>query len=61
MNQPHSIATQHETLFEHGYPIDAPDLRRLYENAKRDQWNAAKDIDWNEPSIPSDGVLSPTS
>ena len=42
MNQPHTIATQHETLFEHGYPIDAPDLRRLYENAKRDQWNAAK-------------------
>ncbi len=58
MNQPHSIATQHETLFEHGYPIDAPDLRRLYENAKRDQWNAAKDIDWNQPFDPADGVLA---
>jgi hypothetical protein len=58
MNQPHSIATQHDTLFEHGYPIDAPDLRRLYENAKRDQWNAAKDIDWNQPFDPADGVLA---
>jgi hypothetical protein len=58
MNQPHSIATQHDTLFEHAYPIDAPDLRRLYENAKRDQWNAAKDIDWNQPFDPADGVLA---
>jgi hypothetical protein len=58
MNQPHSIATQHDTLFEHGYPIDAPDLRRLYENAKRDQWNAAKDVDWNQPFDPADGVLA---
>jgi P-aminobenzoate N-oxygenase AurF len=58
MNQPHSIATQHDTLFEHGYPIDAPDLRRLYENAKRDQWNAAKDIDWHQPFDPADGVLA---
>jgi hypothetical protein len=58
MNQPHTIATQHDTLFEHGYPIDAPDLRRLYENAKRDQWNAAKDIDWNQPFDPADGVLA---
>jgi hypothetical protein len=58
MNQPHTITTQHETLFEHGYPIDAPDLRRLYENAKRDQWNAAKDIDWNQPFDPADGVLA---
>jgi hypothetical protein len=58
MNQPHTIATQHDTLFEHGYPIDAPDLRRLYENAKRDQWNAAKDIDWHQPFDPADGVLA---
>jgi hypothetical protein len=29
-------------------------MRRLYENAKRDQWNASKDIPWTE-ALPSDG------
>jgi rubrerythrin len=24
-------------------------MRRLYENAKRDQWNVSKDIDWSQP------------
>src|SRR5438034_912377 len=29
-------------------------MRRLYENAKRDQWNAAHDIAWSTPQ-PADG------
>src|SRR5579863_2471641 len=40
------IPTSFDTCFQRSYVVEAPDLRRLYENAKRDQWNAAKDIDW---------------
>lgn len=36
-----------ETIFQREYRVQAPDMRRLYENAKRDQWNASRDIDWN--------------
>jgi hypothetical protein len=42
----HRIATSFETLFQRDYRSEAPDLRRLYENAKRDQWNASRDIAW---------------
>lgn len=40
------IPTSFDTTFQRCYEVDAPDLRRLYENAKRDQWNASSDIDW---------------
>lgn len=40
------IATSFDTCFQRSYVVEAPDLRRLYENAKRDQWNAAKDVEW---------------
>src|SRR6516162_5154142 len=42
------ISTTLETVFQRSYVSEAPDLRRLYENAKRDQWNAARDIDWTQ-------------
>jgi hypothetical protein len=52
------IPTPMHTVFEHDYSIHAADMRGLYEKAKRDQWNAARDIDWEAPG-PSDGrVLS---
>lgn len=40
------IQTTLETCFQRSYISEAPDLRRLYENAKRDQWNASRDVDW---------------
>ena len=40
------IPTSFDTTFQRYYAVEAPDLRRLYENAKRDQWNASSDIDW---------------
>jgi hypothetical protein len=43
---PDIIRTQLDTYFTRNYEVEAPDLRRLYENAKRDQWNATRDIDW---------------
>src|SRR5208282_5660086 len=42
------ISTTLETIYQRSYLSEAPDLRRLYENAKRDQWNAASDIDWSQ-------------
>jgi ferritin-like protein len=46
------------TTFELDYSVDAPDLRRLYENAKRDQWNASKDIPWNDPPSPDGRIIA---
>src|SRR5215470_9582913 len=42
------ISTTLETVLQRSYTSEAPDLRRLYENAKRDQWNATRDIDWTQ-------------
>ena len=47
-----------DTVFEFDYSVQAEDMRSLYEKAKRDQWNASRDIEW-ETAEPSDGrVLS---
>jgi hypothetical protein len=46
------------TTFEIDYSVDAPDLRRLYENAKRDQWNASKDIAWDAAPSPDGRVIA---
>jgi len=43
-----------DTVFEFDYSVQAEDMRSLYEKAKRDQWNAARDIAWSTPE-PSDG------
>ncbi|HXW83014.1 MAG TPA: ferritin-like domain-containing protein, partial [Candidatus Binataceae bacterium] len=40
------ISTSFDTVYQRSYASEAPDLRRLYENAKRDQWNASRDIEW---------------
>src|SRR5258708_9965517 len=40
------IPTSFDTTFQRYYAVEAPDLRRLYENAKRDQWNPSTDVDW---------------
>jgi P-aminobenzoate N-oxygenase AurF len=41
------ITAEVETIFQRDYSVLAPDMRRLYENAKRDQWNASQDVDWS--------------
>ncbi len=58
MVESHPVDARHTTVFEHAYPVVAPDLRRLYENAKRDQWNVSKDIDWTQPWDVEQGVLA---
>src|SRR5919198_2696067 len=52
----HRIDIQNTAYFRHQYDEDQPDMRRLYEQAKRDQWNAATDIDWARP-LDGDGDL----
>ena len=54
----HAIPTKFETLFQHEYPVEHPELRRLYENAKRDQWNVSRDIDWTRSVDLDEGVLA---
>jgi P-aminobenzoate N-oxygenase AurF len=56
--QNHPVTARHDTLFEHAYPVEAPDLRGLYEKAKRDQWNASRDVDWTQPFDIVQGVLA---
>jgi hypothetical protein len=43
----HTVDTTLQTVYQRIYSPQAPDMRRLYENAKRDQWNASSDIDWS--------------
>ena len=54
----HPVGARHDTLFEHAYPVESPDLRSLYEKAKRDQWNVSRDIDWTQPYDVEQGVLA---
>jgi hypothetical protein len=54
----HLIESQFETLFQRDYAVHAPDMRRLYENAKRDQWNVSKDIDWSQPVDLEKGIFA---
>jgi len=54
----HPVTARHDTLFEHAYPVESPDLRSLYEKAKRDQWNVSRDIDWTQPYDVEQGVLA---
>ena len=54
----HRIATSFDTFYQRSYLSEAPDLRRLYENAKRDQWNAARDIDWSQNVDLAGGIFA---
>jgi ferritin-like protein len=47
-----------DTVFEFDYSVQAEDMRGLYEKAKRDQWNASRDIAWDVPASPDGRVLA---
>src|SRR5258708_25728789 len=55
---PRPIPITMTTMFEYDYATNEADLRRLYENAKRDQWNASKDIPWKEPGTADGRVIA---
>jgi len=52
------ISTTLETIYQRSYESEAPDLRSLYEKAKRDQWNAARDIDWSQSVDLDSGIFA---
>jgi rubrerythrin len=54
----HRIDIQNSAYFRHVYEGDQPEMRRLYEQAKRDQWNAATDIDWTRPLEGAGGLIA---
>jgi len=54
----HRVDSRFETLYQRDYTVHAPDMRRLYENAKRDQWNVSKDIDWSQPVDLDRGIFA---
>ena len=54
----YTIPSPMTTTFELDYAVAEPDLRRLYENAKRDQWNASRDIPWATPGSDDGRVLA---
>ena len=56
METGHLVDIRNTAYFRHFYDGDQPEMRRLYEQAKRDQWNAATDIDWGRP-LEGDGGL----
>jgi hypothetical protein len=53
-----TIESSHTTTFAFDYTVQAPDMRRLYENAKRDQWNASRDIDWSAAGAPDGRAIA---
>src|SRR5437899_10801466 len=54
--KPFQVPSAFTTTFTLEYGVSEADMRRLYENAKRDQWNASRDIPWSTPE-PDDGRI----
>ncbi len=53
-----TIPSPLDTVFEFDYSVQAEDMRGLYEKAKRDQWNASRDIPWDTPEPPDGRPLA---
>ncbi|HEU0154519.1 MAG TPA: ferritin-like domain-containing protein [Stellaceae bacterium] len=54
----HPIEIRNTAYFRHAYDGEHADIRRLYEQAKLDQWNAATDIDWDRPFDGDGGLIA---
>ena len=52
------IGGSFDTVFELDYSVQTEDMRSLYEKAKRDQWNASRDIAWDTPGSDDGRVLA---
>ena len=52
------IHTEDDSIYLRYHDVAAPDLHRLYENAKRDQWNVTTDIDWEQPVNLDEGFVA---
>ncbi len=52
------VHSDFDSIFLRNHDVEAPDLHRLYENAKRDQWNVSVDIDWSQEADPEQGFVA---
>jgi len=53
----HTITATVPAVFTHDLEAKDQDMRGLYEKAKRDQWNASRDIEWTQELNPDRGIL----
>jgi hypothetical protein len=53
----HTITATVPAVFNHSFEVKDQDMRGLYEKAKRDQWNASRDIEWSRDLDPESGIL----
>src|SRR5262249_2351758 len=53
----HTITATVPAVFTHDLEVKDQDMRGLYEKAKRDQWNASRDIEWTQELNPDRGIL----
>ena len=54
----HIVHSEYDVVYLHDHDVKKADMNRLYENAKRDQWNAATDIDWQKPVCLEQGFIA---
>src|SRR5215471_18005272 len=55
--QTHTIVATVPAIFTNDLSVHDHDMRSLYEKAKRDQWNASVDINWEDDFDPDKGIL----
>jgi len=53
----HTINATVPAVFTYDLESKDQDMRGLYEKAKRDQWNASRDIEWSQELNPDSGIL----
>ena len=52
-----TILTSFDTCYAWNYGSVKEGLRELYEKAKREQWNATTQLDWNTPVDPESEII----
>ena len=57
MPQTHTVQATSDAVFTQVLNVQSEDMRNLYEKAKRNQWNASADIDWDSGGDPEVGIL----
>jgi hypothetical protein len=55
--RPTEVQAHHAARFDWTYPDDHPEMRALYERAKRNQWNASTDLPWETSVDPLDPTV----
>lgn len=52
-----AVSTTMQSVMTWNYDVEHPDLRALYEKAKKEQWNATTELDWGQDVDPDDLIL----